>query len=129
MIVVDATAWVDRLLGVLSDELSARIRADGCLSPAHVDFEVGSALIRLERRGQLAPGHARVLIDEFSGHPVDRVRQPVDAVQAVDMLGNATYADAWYIALAKRLECHLMTTDGGMKEAAHIHGVDVLDNG
>lgn len=128
MIVVDATVWVDRLRGVLPERLGDEIKAAGCVSPAHVDFEVGSALIRLERRGDLASGHARVLVEAFIAHPVHRVRQPVDAVQALDMIDNATYADAWYIALAKRLGCRLVTTDSGMKKAARIHGVEVLDD-
>lgn len=127
MIVVDATVWVDTLLGVLPEDLAARIRSTGCVSPAHVDFEVGSALIRLERRGILKGGHARTLIEAFSVHPVERVRQAVDAVHAVDMLDNATYADAWYIALAKRLGCDLMTTDAGLRDAARLHGVNVID--
>lgn len=127
MIVIDATVWVDNLRGALPDALAEGIRAGGCVSPAHVDFEVGSALIRLERRGDLKTGHARVLIEQFSRHPVERVRQPVDAVQAVDILDNSTYADAWYIALAKRLGCSLMTTDSGMKESARIQSVSVID--
>lgn len=128
MIVVDATVWVDILRGALPDALAERVRAGGCLSPAHVDFEVGSALIRLERRGDLKHGHARALIEQFSHHPVERIRQPADATNAVDILDNSTYADAWYIALAKRLECGLITTDNGMKESARIQGVEVIDS-
>lgn len=128
MIVVDATIWVDILRGALPDALAEHIRAGGCVSPAHVDFEVGSALIRLERRGDLKTGHVHVLIEQFSYHPVERVRQPADAVRAVDLLDNSTYADAWYIALAKRLGCGLITTDDGMKESARIQGVSVIDS-
>lgn len=127
MIVVDATVWVDRLRGVLPERAAAAIRDEGCASPAHVDFEVGAALIRLERRGDLGKGAARGLIEEFSRHPLERIMQPVDAVRAVDLTNNASYADAWYIALAARLGCRLMTIDGGMKEAARIHNVEVFD--
>lgn len=128
MIVVDATVWVDKLRGMLSTGLSEAIRAEGCASPAHVDFEVGSALIRLERRGELAPGHARELVAAFSRHPVERVRHPEDAVLAVDVMDNSTYADAWYLALAKRLDCPVMTMDAGMRAAAVIHGIPVVDD-
>lgn len=127
MIVVDATIWVDKLRGLLSDDLSEVIRAEGCVSPAHVDFGVGSALIRLERRGELKQGQATVLIEAFSEHPVERVRQPADAVRAAALLDHATYADAWYLALAERLGCPLLTTDAGMRAAARIHDIPVIE--
>lgn len=126
MIVVDATVWVDRLLGVLPDDLSSQIRDEGAISPPHVDFEVGGALLRLERRGKLSRGAARELIAAFSVHPVERVRHSADAVGAAVLMDNATYADAWYIAMAQRLGLGIMTLDGGMKEAARIHGIDVI---
>ncbi|MGY0501439.1 type II toxin-antitoxin system VapC family toxin [Nocardia sp. FBN12] len=126
VIVVDATIWVDLLRGTLPSGYSDRIAIAGCVSAPNVDFEVGSALIRLERRGDLEPGQAEALITAFSAHPVDRVREPVDAVEAIRILDNATYADAWYIAIAKRREFPLMTLDDGMKEAARIHGVELV---
>lgn len=126
MIVVDATVWVDLLRGRLPATYSERIGIAGCISPPHVDFEVGSALIRLERRGDLASGRARALIAAFSRHPVERVREPADAVDALSIMNNATYADAWYVALAKRCAYPLMTLDDGMKEAARIHGVELV---
>ncbi|MFC4125636.1 type II toxin-antitoxin system VapC family toxin [Nocardia rhizosphaerae] len=126
MIVVDATVWVDLLRGHLPSTYADRIGIAGCIAPPHVDFEVGSALIRLERRGDLEPGQAAVLIAAFSSHPVERVREPEDATEALTVLNNATYADAWYVAMAKRREYALMTLDEGMKEAARIHGVDLV---
>lgn len=129
MIVVDATVWVDRLLGVLPEHLSSRIREEGAISPPHVDFEVGGALLRLERRGRLPAGAARELVVAFSGHPVERVRHADDAAGATAFVDNATYAEAWYIALAQRLELGLMTLDGGMRSTAQIHGIDVIGVG
>ena len=126
MIVVDATIWVDNLRGVLPGGCSQRIVAEGCASPPHVDFEVGAALLRLERRGELGNGSARVLIDLFRDHPVDRVFHRDDALTALDMTANASYADAWYLALAERLGSPVMTTDRGMAEAARILGVDLI---
>lgn len=128
MIVVDATVWVDKLCGILPQPMSDVIRTEGCVSPAHVDFEVGSALVRLERRGALKPGQARTLIEVFSSHPVERIYHSDDAVQATDFLENSTYADAWYVAMAKRLNCSVMTTDTGMRTAARIQQVPVVDD-
>ncbi|MFI5714256.1 type II toxin-antitoxin system VapC family toxin [Nocardia sp. NPDC051750] len=126
MIVVDASVWVDLLRGVLPPGYGERIRIAGCVAPPHVDFEVGSALIRLARRGELEFDQARALIAAFSTHPVERIREPGDSVAAVGLIDNATYADAWYIALAQRLAYPLMTLDDGMRKAARIHGVEVM---
>lgn len=126
MIVVDATVWVDALRGLLPDDLAAIIRSEGCASPAHVDFEVGSALIRLGRRGELTRHQARELIGAFARHPVERVYDASDAQHAAELLDNATFADAWYLALAARLDIPLLTLDEGMRVAANIQGVAIV---
>ena len=126
MIVVDASVWVDLLRGALPTGYVERIRIAGCVAPPHVDFEVGSALIRLARRGELESDQAHALIDAFSIHPVERIREPADSVAALRLIDNAAYADAWYIALAQRLAYPLMTLDDGMQKAARIHGVEVV---
>lgn len=127
MIVVDASSWLDALRGKLPPGMLELLEDGACASPPHVDFEVGNAAIRLERRGVLESGKARDLIEAFSRNPVERIFQPIDAVYAVELLDNATFADAWYIALAKRLSCPLMTTDAGMKTAARMHHIRVID--
>ncbi|MGI5222916.1 type II toxin-antitoxin system VapC family toxin [Nocardia sp. CA-290969] len=126
MIVVDATVWVDLLRGALPAGYAERIRIAGCVAPPHVDFEVGSALIRLARRGALEFDQARALIAAFSTHPVERIREPADSAGAMALIDNSTYADAWYIALAQRLSYPLMTLDDGMQKAARMHGVEVV---
>ncbi|WP_280402160.1 type II toxin-antitoxin system VapC family toxin [Nocardia carnea] len=126
MIVVDATVWVDLLRGALPPGYAERIRIAGCVAPLHVDFEVGSALIRLARRGELEFDQARALIAAFSTHPVERVRDPAVSVGAVALIDNSTYADAWYIALAQRLSYPLMTLDDGMQKAARMPDVEVV---
>ncbi|MEV0360426.1 type II toxin-antitoxin system VapC family toxin [Nocardia sp. NPDC050697] len=126
MIVVDASVWVDLLRGILQPGYAERIRIAGCVAPPHVDFEVGSALVRLARRGALEVEQAHGLIAAFSTHPVERIREPRDSIAALELIDNATYADAWYIALAQRLAYPLMTLDDGMQKAARIHGVEVV---
>ncbi|MFD6857091.1 type II toxin-antitoxin system VapC family toxin [Rhodococcus sp. NPDC060090] len=128
MIVVDASVWVDLLRGALPAGYADRIRAAGCVSPPHVDFEVGSALLSLVRRGELEHDQARALIAAFSDHPVERIREPIDSVAAVGLIDNATYAEALYLALARRLSYQLMTLDRGMQNAARIHGVELVDS-
>lgn len=122
MIVVDATVWVERLLGRLDDDLAAYVESGEATSPPHVDFEVGSALVRMWRRGDLDGDRLTELVAGFMVLPFDRMRDPADAAGAVAVAHNATYADAWYVVMAKRLGCPLLTLDAGMREAARIHG-------
>lgn len=127
MIVVDASTWVDYLTGSLAEDDTSQILSGDPASPPHVDFEVGSALLRLERRALLPPGSAKNLASFFSQLPLRRERSVQDQVQAYDLLDNATYADAIYTALATRLGSPLLTSDAGMVESARIAGVDVRD--
>ncbi len=122
MIVVDATVWVERLLGTLAEDLAAQLESGAAVSPPHVDFEVGSALVRMWRRGELDGDRLTELVAGFVDLPFDRIRDSADAAGAVAVAHNATYADAWYVAMAKRLTCPLLTLDAGMREAARIHG-------
>ena len=126
MIVVDATVWVDYLTGVLGDDHRETLLVDDPVSPPHVDFEVGSALLRKQRRGELGTRvTAQDLQSEFAAMPFDRERDVADFAAAFELLENATYADALYVAMARRLGFELMTSDTGMAECARIHGVSV----
>lgn len=58
--------------------------------------------------------------------PFRREYHPDDVATAFAMLDNATYADALYVAVARRLGCSLMTSDSGMAECVRIVGVDVI---
>jgi predicted nucleic acid-binding protein len=127
VIVVDATVWVDYLIDALSDDHRQRLLDGAAASPSHVDFEVGSALLRRERRGELDVGTSRALVTGFSAMPFPRERDPDDLIAAFDLIDNATYADAVYVAMADRLKCPVMTCDSGMAECARIAGVDVMN--
>lgn len=128
MIVVDATAWIAYLVQKLPDDLAGALHnaEDELVAPPHVDFEVGSALRRMERQGRIDLGDARTLIAAFGRLPLSRLREPQDAVHALSFTDHATYADAWYLALADRLRAPIMTTDRGMITAARIHQIAVI---
>lgn len=126
MIVVDATVWVDLLRGELDDLLQESVVGDLCVAPPHVDFEVGSALIRAERRDLLPEGAATRLIRAFVATPCHREFDRTDPVRALRFRDNATYADAWYLAMASRLSCPVVTIDSGMVAAASAHDIDVI---
>jgi predicted nucleic acid-binding protein len=125
MIVVDATIWVDLLRGTLPEHLVETIASQSCVSPPHVDFEVGSALLRAESRGLVPAGRTADLVAAFSTVPMERPRHPDDPVRALSFVDNASYADALYLAMAARLGCPLMTLDTGLADAAATYHVPV----
>lgn len=111
----------------LGDEHRGLLAGD-VASPAHADFEVGSALLRMSRKGLLAPNVSPWdLIRAHQAMPFDRVHQPGDLIEAQAFIDNARYADAIYLAMAKRLDCPVMSGDGTMVEAARINGVECID--
>lgn len=102
--------------------------AGDVVSPAHADFEVGSALLRMSRKGLLAPNVSPWdLIRAHQAMPFDRIHQPDDLIEARAFIDNARYADAIYLAMAKRLDCPILSGDGNMVEAARISGVECID--
>jgi predicted nucleic acid-binding protein len=56
---------------------------------------------------------------------MERLRHPADPVRAISFLGNASYAEALYLAMAARLNCELMTLDKGLAAAAAINDIPV----
>lgn len=128
MIVVDASVWVDLLRGLLAEPARDVLREHECVAPPHVDFEVGNALLRAASREEgSSTDAARRAIELFSRTPLRRVWATGDGAAAVAHLHNVTYADGWYLALAARLDCSLMTKDRGMIEAGRIAGIDMID--
>lgn len=128
MIVVNACVWVASLTGGLSPEMEDFLDESSPVSPAHVDVEVGSALTRLERRGTLnASTPARLLLEEFLAIPFARIYEAADLGAALDFINNAHYADAVYLAMAKRLNCPVMSVDSGVIDAGRIGRIEVVD--
>lgn len=127
MIVVDACAWVDYFLEALPPDVEGALTSDDLVGPPHVDWEVGSALLRRERTVGLGITTAKALIVGFVQLPFERVRHPADIEGAFDFMNNASFHDAIYLALARRLNSPVMTSDKGMIDAARIGGVDVID--
>jgi predicted nucleic acid-binding protein len=126
-LIVDASVWVDLLLGSLPARKTEAVVTADCFSPPHVDFEVGAALVRVGRRHrEIGEAAVAALLEHFSTIPLLRQYHPADALTALQLLDNSTYADAWYLAMARRMDAPIATTDAGMHEAATIRGIRVL---
>ena len=82
------------------------------VAPAHVDAEVMSALMRLERRGTIDSRRSGAALRRLSRLPLDRVPSTTQLLdEAWSFRHNLTAYDALYAALARRLACPLVTRD------------------
>lgn len=90
-------------------------------APELLDFEVLATLRRRERRGELAEGRAREAIADLRDLPLflHPARPLLD--RAWELRANVTAADGLYLALAEALGGRLLTTDGGLAQAARTH--------
>ena len=121
MIVVDASAVIDVLVGEPSETLASRLGAEPVLHAPHlVDTEVLHVLRRLEQRGDLTADqadrsrrmYAELGIARYPHWPLsDRVWELRPALSSYD---------ATYVALAEDLGATLVTTDQRLGRAAGV---------
>ena len=121
MIVVDASAIIDVLVGEPSETLATRLGAEAVLHAPHLlDTEVLHVLRRLEQRGDLTAArtgrahrlYAELGIARYPHWPLsDRVWELRPALSSYD---------ATYVALAEELGATLVTTDQRLARAAGV---------
>jgi predicted nucleic acid-binding protein len=112
MIVIDASALVDMIMGWRSERIRERLRAAAELhAPVTIDAELLHALRKHAFAGVVGIDHANTALDLLAGpaltrHPV----QPL-ARRMWSLRRNITAYDAAYVALAESLELPLITRD------------------
>lgn len=118
--VLDASAYAEALS---SDTALGQARRD-CVpserswqAPALFPAEVQSALLGLLQAGKLTPARAddartRLRTSRFAFYP-----SPPSSVESGSLCHLTTY-DAWYVALAERLDVPLVTSDGKFMRAS-----------
>lgn len=127
MPVVDASV----LVGFLSsppgaDRLRVRLlREDEELWAPHVvEAEVGHALRRGVRRGDLSPRQGDAALEELVALPLERAAHAPLLQRAWQLRDNVSFYDALYVALAEGLGMPLLTLDARLVRAPGS-GVDI----
>ncbi len=121
MIVLDASAWVDILSGVVEPPDPD----EPVLVPPHFDAEVLGALTALNQRRILTDDEAEHAVDQHlrAGYTIER--DDADVHQAWRWRATMSLADAWYAALARRHGAPWVTTDRRAAATARRLGVTV----
>jgi predicted nucleic acid-binding protein len=106
--------------------VTTRTRTDtGVVAPDVVNPEVLSALMRMERIGELAPRRAVQAVDDLMDAPVRRFSTVPLLAEAWTLRANVSAADACYVVLARILRCPLVTADRKLSRAPGL-GVPLI---
>ena len=105
MIVLDASAAVELLLGTVTGRSIGRRIADpslGIHAPHLLDVEVAQALRRYVQAGELDPDTAMAALEDLRGLDVERHAHEALLDRVWALRANLTAHDAVYVALGER---------------------------
>jgi predicted nucleic acid-binding protein len=123
MKVLDASVLVDYLTGGEQVASSRRhlLSSPGWLWAPHlVDAEVGHALRRAVRAGELSAKAARAALTDLMEMRLQRVSHHLLADRAWELRENVSFYDGLYVALAEQLEAPLVTLDARLAKAPGV---------
>jgi predicted nucleic acid-binding protein len=89
-------------------------------APHLVDAEVGNALRRVVRAGELSAVAARGALADLMEMRLQRVAHHLLAERAWELRENVSFYDALYVALAEQLEAPLVTLDSRLAQAPGV---------
>ena len=123
MKVLDASVLVEYLTdGVHGASSRRQIESSpGWLWAPHlVDAEVGHALRRTVRLGEISAKAARAALTDLMEMRLQRVSHHLLAGRAWELRENVSFYDALYVALAEELQAPLLTLDARLAEAPGV---------
>jgi predicted nucleic acid-binding protein len=129
MPVVDASVLVEFLRGgehVEESDEQLLAEEHTLWAPHLVDAEVGQALRRAVRRGEIGADVAGAAIWEIDTLPVERVEHELLVHVAWDLRDNFSFYDALYVALALMLDEPLLTFDARLARSGIDLPIEVL---
>jgi predicted nucleic acid-binding protein len=120
--VVDASVLVEYLAaGEQVEAAREAIRRERWVwAPALVDAEVGQALRRQVRGGEISARKAGAALDDLLEMRLQKVphRHLID--RAWELRDNVSFYDGLYVALAEALDAPLLTLDGKLSRASGL---------
>jgi predicted nucleic acid-binding protein len=111
-VVVDASIVVELvLLTYMAARLEDRLRDIDMVAPDLLDVEVVNTLRTQSRLGLVDPERGLWAIERLHEAPIERFSNRDLVATAWELRHNVTAYDAVYVALARALDCPLVTTD------------------
>jgi predicted nucleic acid-binding protein len=125
-VVIDSSALVDLVAQTArAPAVAQAVGTTDMVAPDVVNPEVLSALMRMERIGELAPRRAVQAVDDLMDAPVRRFSTTPLLAEAWTLRANVSAADACYVVLARILRCPLVTADRKLSRAPDL-GVPLI---
>jgi predicted nucleic acid-binding protein len=116
--VVDASALVGLLIRDRRHQpVAAALAVGDAMAPGVLDAEVLHSVARLERIGDISPALADAAVASLESAPIERFNHPVLIRSAWALRANLTGYDAMYAALARAMDCALITADARFARA------------
>jgi predicted nucleic acid-binding protein len=91
--------------------VAAAVAVGDAMAPGLLDAEVLHVLARLERSGALSFVEADAAADALARAPIQRFNHPALTRAAWALRANLKAYDALYAALARAMDCQLITAD------------------
>lgn len=127
-IVVDTSV----IIAVIMNESSkpaiiARTTGAAILAPSSLHWEVGNALSAMLKRKRATLEQVEQAIASY--HQIQLRFIDVDLVETLEVASwlNIYAYDAYFILCARSQKCPLLAIDGGLRDAAKIAGINVLE--
>jgi predicted nucleic acid-binding protein len=128
-IAIDASALVELLLRTtLGRQIAGQVGGSQLIAADIVNAEVIQGLRGLERGGKLSPERAAKAVKRLADSPVRRVPTTGLITEVWSLRANLSAYDACYVALARALDCPLLSTDAALRRAP-LQGVRFLTIG
>jgi predicted nucleic acid-binding protein len=124
-LVVDASVVLKWFVPEIHSEAAHRLLSarHQFLAPDLLFPEIGNAIWKKVRRGELTPEDGRTLVADLASVAVETVstRGLMSEAHALAVTTGVTVYDAMYLALAVRLETALITADDKLRRTVAAH--------